>query len=716
MCFFCIWQRNLQRGEWVFAYLALVFLGGRYRLEPILSTEWLENGDSSQLVKVIQLVTDKAFAVTNEVFMIGLAAFLAEKWNSSSKYYISTSIAAARNEAIRFISTYFDKPMKWLLVEPSPFPSIVHMEEIRADAALIARLMMGRSLLWSEFKLFMEEHDADKLELAQRMEAIQLASLQQQVVITGAIRIEQHWPKLSYSCLRCHNRQLRKSEAICFNCGTQCLYCANCLNMGRSRWCELTITGVYSSPLLNRLNEGGRSKKRRNESLYIDGLAGAGAAADLRNDRGRITLDIGNWKRFVDLKSWGLSQAQTAATKQTLDYVSSQLVNLSAYTTDSTNGEVVEQSDSNEHSSVHQNKRRLTYAINLLRDSFQRIKMNSQVIPTYLIWAVTGAGKTEMIFPIIDYVTKLGGRVLIASPRRDVVIELDPRIRKAFPASKVVTLYGGSPERWSYGDIVLSTTHQLMRFNRAFELVIIDEVDAFPYHGDPLLYKVANDSCTSGGVKVLLSATPPRKLQQLASIGRLSHAKVPVRYHGHPLPVPQYVKCLSVKQLLEKRTIPSTLRQSIAVSLQRGAQLFFFVQRIAYTEPFKELLQHSFPDVSIAATSSKDPERAQKVSDFRACTIRILVTTTILERGVTIPRSDVYIFDADGKLFDEASLVQMGGRAGRSADDPKGKVYFIAAELNSAQRRAIKQIKTMNRIAAKEGYLLESYGSSTHNN
>lgn len=99
----------------------------------------------------------------------------------------------------------------------------------------------------------------------------------------------------------------------------------------------------------------------------------------------------------------------------------------------------------------------------------------------FLLWAVTGAGKTEMIFPLVESVISRGGRALIATPRRDVVIELDPRIRRAFPQARVVTLYGGSEQRWEAGDITLATTHQLMRFYQAFDLVIIDELDAFPY-------------------------------------------------------------------------------------------------------------------------------------------------------------------------------------------------------------------------------------------
>jgi competence protein ComFA len=93
------------------------------------------------------------------------------------------------------------------------------------------------------------------------------------------------------------------------------------------------------------------------------------------------------------------------------------------------------------------------------------------------------------------------------------------------------------------------------------------------------------------------------------------------------------------------------------------------------------------------------------VMAFRNREIRLLVTTTILERGVTVPKSDVFILDADSELFDEAALIQMAGRAGRSKDDPAGRVVFAAPQWTRSQSLAVRQIKAMNRIARKGGYL-----------
>lgn len=135
-----------------------------------------------------------------------------------------------------------------------------------------------------------------------------------------------------------------------------------------------------------------------------------------------------------------------------------------------------------------------------------------------------------------------------------------------------------------------------------------------------------------------------------------------------------------------------------------------FVTRIAQIPSLVHLLSTYFAGISIAGTSSEDEHRADKVKAFRAATIRMLVTTTILERGVTIPRSDVYILDADNSLFDEASLVQMAGRAGRSKEDPAGKVVFVSPEWTRAQRQAIRQIQSMNELAHRGGYLKKMGG------
>jgi competence protein ComFA len=310
-----------------------------------------------------------------------------------------------------------------------------------------------------------------------------------------------------------------------------------------------------------------------------------------------------------------------------------------------------------------------------------------------------------MIFPLMEYELRHGRRVLLATPRKDVVLELKPRLAKAFPGRSVIALYGGSEDRWQHADITLATTHQLMRFHHAFDLVIIDELDAFPYHNNPMLIFAAKEVCHPDGRYVFLSATPPAAMQKEAAKGHLAHVRVPVRYHRHPLPVPKRLAIPALEQIVKRGKLPVGLIRPLEASVARGAQVFVFVPKIVLVEPLVKLLSRAFPSVVVQGTSSKDEGRSEKVTGFREGRIRLLVTTTILERGVTVPKTDVFILGADASLFDEASLVQMAGRAGRSKDDPRGRVYFASREWSNSQVSAIRQIEVMNKLAKKNGYL-----------
>lgn len=328
----------------------------------------------------------------------------------------------------------------------------------------------------------------------------------------------------------------------------------------------------------------------------------------------------------------------------------------------------------------------------------------------FLLWAVTGAGKTEMLFPLIDHALVSGKTAAIATPRRDVVLELAPRLQKAFPAAHVVALYGGGNSAWESGEITVTTTHQLLRFAAAFDLVIVDEVDAYPFHNNPMLEYAVAKACRPGGAFVFVSATPPRRLRKDAQRGKIGQAILPARYHRQPLPVPRRVRCPSVDKLLTRHTVfggvralPKALARRIGFSLARGASVFLFVPYIRQVEPIAARLRVAFPAATVAGTSSEDAEREQKVLNFRRGIINILVTTTILERGVTIPRADVLVLDAHSPLFDDAALIQMSGRAGRASDDPNGNVTFAAPENTLSQQRAIRHIRKMNRLAWRQG-------------
>lgn len=313
----------------------------------------------------------------------------------------------------------------------------------------------------------------------------------------------------------------------------------------------------------------------------------------------------------------------------------------------------------------------------------------------HMIHAVTGAGKTEMIFPVIDTILSRSGRVCIASPRIDVCLELFPRLQEAFKEVDIALLYGGSQEPYRYTPLVISTTHQLLRFSRAFDLLIVDEVDAFPYVNDPSLHYATQRAVKEGGKLVYLTATPDRHLSQKVEKNEITSTILPARFHRHPLPEPVFRWIGDWRKQIEKRQKRSLYYLLKRFLNQEGVQLIF-MPNILLAEELFAWLKTANPDLSIEVVHSKDPSRKEKVQALRDGHYKALISTTILERGVTFTHCHVCIVGAESKLYSSSALVQMSGRVGRRPDYPTGELIYAHGGKSRSMIEARAQIRSMN--------------------
>lgn len=331
---------------------------------------------------------------------------------------------------------------------------------------------------------------------------------------------------------------------------------------------------------------------------------------------------------------------------------------------------------------------RLTPSQNL---ASQQVIESIQNNRSHLIYAVCGAGKTEVLFAPLYEALKKGERICIAAPRTDVVLELSPRIRAVFPDAVVHTLYGGSQDEPGFAEIVIATTHQLYRFQNAFDLMVVDEADAFPYSMDPALKRAVMKAKKPEAPVVYVSATPSARLLK-ETPGR---SEIFRRYHGQPLPVPRFDSLWNYNKQLKKKTIPKKLETWVRLRLSRQEPFLLFFPTIELIDQniplFKEL------DVGIEAVHSKDPNRKEKVMALRQGKIPGLLTSTILERGITIPKVQVAVIGAEEEIFDAAALIQISGRTGRAADFPTGDIVFFHNGITREMDRAKKTIIAYNR-------------------
>lgn len=314
-----------------------------------------------------------------------------------------------------------------------------------------------------------------------------------------------------------------------------------------------------------------------------------------------------------------------------------------------------------------------------------------------LVHAVTGAGKTEMIYAVVSKVIDRGGAVCIASPRIDVCIELYKRLKEDFACP--ISLLHGESEAYFRTPLVIATTHQLLKFYQAFDLLIIDEVDAFPYVDNAMLYHVVWQSVKPSGLHLFLTATSTDELDRKVKAGLLQRLSLPKRFHGNPLVVPQKVWLKGFDKQLEKHRLPNSLKIRIKKQRQTGYPLLLFAPEIKTGEKLAAVVQASFPEETVGFVSSKTENRLEIVQQFRAGEITILVSTTILERGVTFPCVDVMVIQAHHALYTSSSLVQIGGRVGRSLERPTGELLFFIEGSNRAIEKAIAEIKKMNQEA-----------------
>lgn len=229
-------------------------------------------------------------------------------------------------------------------------------------------------------------------------------------------------------------------------------------------------------------------------------------------------------------------------------------------------------------------------------------------------------------------------------------------------------------------DIVIGT-HRLLQGDVAFKdlgLLVIDEEQRFGVTHKEFLKKMRTE------VDVLtMTATPiPRTLYMaLTGVRDISTINTPPEER---LPIVTHVGPYS------KRLV----RQAILRELERGGQVFFVHNRVQTIGAMRGHLERLVPEARIAVAHGQMPENdlSQRMEQFTAGEVDVLLSTSIIESGLDIPNANTLIVDR-ADTFGLAQLYQLRGRVGRAAQ--RAYAYFFKHQRRNPSQEGRQRLETI---------------------
>lgn len=242
-------------------------------------------------------------------------------------------------------------------------------------------------------------------------------------------------------------------------------------------------------------------------------------------------------------------------------------------------------------------------------------------------------------------------------------------------------------DRTRSGEIdILIGTHRLLSGDVEFKrlgLLIIDEEQRFGVsHKERLrILKKNVDTLT-------LTATPIPRTFNMAMLGLKSISLI-----GTPPPG---------RYPVDTSIIPFNLRfikDAINFEINRGGQVFFVHNRVETLPEISELLQNLVPNFRFVITHGQMPEKEleKNMLKFVRCEVEGLLTTTIIENGIDIPKANTLIIN-NAHNFGLAQLYQLRGRVGRS--DRQAFCYLLIPQEEKLPSSALNRLKVLEEFTA----------------
>jgi primosomal protein N' (replication factor Y) len=222
------------------------------------------------------------------------------------------------------------------------------------------------------------------------------------------------------------------------------------------------------------------------------------------------------------------------------------------------------------------------------------VSQNLDSFAAYLLYGITGSGKTEVYFQLVQQVLDSGRQALVLVPEIGLTPQLVDRFRQRF-AVPIAVMHSGLSDnerlcawvsaRDGRAGIVLGTRSAVFSPIANLGLIIVDEEhdgsfkqqDGLRYHArDVAVMRASRD-----GVPIVLgSATPALETLRLANEGKYSLLELPERAQSASLPD---VTLLDMQHLKSNDGLSRPLVQAIRERIERKEQSLLFLNRRGFS-------------------------------------------------------------------------------------------------------------------------------------
>jgi len=219
--------------------------------------------------------------------------------------------------------------------------------------------------------------------------------------------------------------------------------------------------------------------------------------------------------------------------------------------------------------------------------------LSGDAFAPFLIFGVTGSGKTEVYLKAIERTVARGREAIVLVPEISLTPQTIRRFRRRFKRVAVLHSHLSDVERHRHWrriaagevDVVVGARSAIFAPTRRLGLIVVDEEheSTFKQESVPRYHArdVAVKRASLENVPVLLgSATPSMESWRNAELGRYTRIDMPSRVGGRPMPDVELIDLRNEKHLTGG--LSDSLRQAMHQALDADGQVILLLNRRGY--------------------------------------------------------------------------------------------------------------------------------------